>query len=214
MKGAWVLLLLAIAHSVWSVKVIIDSDTTMLLRFGDVDDDLAILWTLASPELDLLGVTSTFGNSVTQRTFHDAKELLRKAGNPTVAHEGANYFKRDLSAPTNASQFLITAITSSPEPVTVICIGAPTNLAAALTQEPSIAKNIERIILNGGDPENPPFQELFPTSINYYFDIHAAKFLFDAPIPKVILPIQVMLQSVFTITQINELSQVGHPYAK
>mmetsp|Transcript_5376 Transcript_5376/g.6538 ORF Transcript_5376/g.6538 Transcript_5376/m.6538 type:complete len:290 (-) Transcript_5376:67-936(-) len=186
----------------------------MLLKIGDVDDDLSILWTLASnSSVHFLGLTATFGNSVTQRTFHDATELLYEAGSSLTPQYGANYFKRDLSTPTNASRFIIDTILASNEPVTVVCIGATTNLAAALTQEPSIANNIKQILLNGGDISNPPFAELLKSTINFYFDIEATSFLFSAPIPKVIFPIQVMIQSAFTKTQVQQLSQCNNSVA-
>lgn len=190
-------------------RIIIDSDSTMLLKFGDVDDDLSILWSLASPgSVELLGVTSTFGNSVTQRTHFDAVELLNDAGASIKAYYGADYFKRDLSTPTNASRFLIETIEHSPEPVTILCIGAATNVAAAIYQKPSISSNIKQLIMNGGDISNPPFNELLKSTINYYFDIEATSFLFNSAIPKVIMPIQVMIQSAFTITQVEQLSKV------
>ena len=185
----------------------------MLLKFGDVDDDLSILWSLASSDkVDLLGVTSTFGNSVTQRTHFDAVELLHDAGASIYAYYGADYFKRDLSTPTNASMFLIETIEQSTEPVTILCIGATTNVAAAIYQKPSISSNIKQLIMNGGDVSNPPFNELLKSTINYYFDIEATSYLFDSPIPKVILPVQVMIQSAFTITQVEQLSKVMVEY--
>ena len=56
--------------------ILIDTDPAMMVRLkGDIDDDLAILFLLASPEVEVLGITCTYGNSTIDRTFYDAQRL-------------------------------------------------------------------------------------------------------------------------------------------
>ena len=113
--------------------LLIDTDPGLSVRLSaDIDDDLAILFLLASPEIAILGLTCTYGNSSIARTFADAQRLLREAGRTDLpVLKGAGWMSRDVNRETDASRFLAETILRRPGEITVLTLGPLTNLAAA-----------------------------------------------------------------------------------
>lgn len=126
---------------------------------GDVDDTWALAHILRSPELDLKMVLCEIGNPAYQASL-TAKVLQAADRNDVqIAVEGAlgevdpeahlqgpwvkGYDLSSYPGPvhTNGVQAFIDLVNSSDEPVTVIAIGPPPNLAQALTLAPEIAQN-------------------------------------------------------------------------
>ena len=62
------------------IPVILDCDNTMGVPGCDVDDGLALLYLLGCPEVELLGITCSYGNN-TQQTVYDNTLRLLKAWN-------------------------------------------------------------------------------------------------------------------------------------
>jgi hypothetical protein len=62
-------------------KIIIDTDP-------GVDDAMAIFYALSSPELDVVGLTTIFGNATTETTTYNALALLELAGRTVMAAPG------------------------------------------------------------------------------------------------------------------------------
>src|SRR5262245_12723364 len=137
------------------------------------DDAIALLLALASPELDLLGVTTVHGNQTLEKTTQNALRVLDLAGRPDVpVAAGADRpLERDLTVaahvpgdsgpggPTlppaargpsgeHAVDFMERAIASSEIPVTLVPTGPLTNVALLL--ERTGGANVERIVLMGG----------------------------------------------------------------
>jgi inosine-uridine nucleoside N-ribohydrolase len=136
---------------------------------------MALLLALASPELELLGVTTVHGNTTLANTTVNALKILELAGRsdievaagadrplvrePRVAdhvHGASGLDGPDLPDPVtsavaaHAIDFLAERIAASPRPVTVIPTGPLTNIALLLARYPDVGENIERIVLMGG----------------------------------------------------------------
>jgi purine nucleosidase/pyrimidine-specific ribonucleoside hydrolase len=137
------------------------------------DDAIALLLALASPEVELLGVTTVHGNQTLEKTTTNALrvlELARRADIPVAA--GADRpLVRDLAVAShvhgdsgldgpalppavhrpigqNAVDFTIEQLVSSPRPVTLVPTGPLTNIARVL--EATDGENVERIVFMGG----------------------------------------------------------------
>ena len=152
-------------------EYILDSDTG-----NEIDDLYAIVYAVAAPEMNLLSLNSTQfnnvqlvidgswnGNKVTDFvTVNESQRLnakLLKALNrldiPLLLgaenHLGYawGYYETAPIPESPASEYIIAeAEKASPEnKLNVICIGASTNLAAAIEKQPSIAKNIHAYLL-------------------------------------------------------------------
>jgi purine nucleosidase len=152
-------------------KVILDTDIG-----DDIDDALALGLILASPEMELLGVTTVFKNVVARAA--QARSILKAAGRPEVpvaAGCGAvmsprvaypsdarrAYLEGELPnqhamslpeadlAPLDSRHgvdFLIDTVMASAGDITIVTIGAMTNLAMAMVKEPRILGRIPRIV--------------------------------------------------------------------
>jgi pyrimidine-specific ribonucleoside hydrolase len=137
------------------------------------DDAIALLLALASPELDVLGVTTTFGNQTLEKTTANALRVLALVDREDVpvamgadrpllrplavaAHvHGESGLDGPLlpepkSAPIaqSAIEFIAGAVAGSPEPVTLVPTGPLTNVAGYLAAHGT--DGVERIVLMGG----------------------------------------------------------------
>jgi purine nucleosidase len=140
------------------MKLIIDTDIG-----DDYDDIVTLAVALASPELDILGVTTVAGNSALRARL--TKRFLNLAGREDVPvlvgsdiRTGAPFSHRrwarggpelDVEAP-QAVDFILEQIAANPGQVTLFAIGPLTNLAAALERDPATFRKLERIVLMGG----------------------------------------------------------------
>jgi inosine-uridine nucleoside N-ribohydrolase len=139
------------------------------------DDAMALLLALASPELELLGVSTVHGNQTLEKTTANALRVLEFAGRgdmpvaaganrplvrePAVAadvHGETGLDGPDLPPPArepvgeHAVDFLAARLRASEAPATLIPTGPLTNVALLLATHPDAAERIERIVLMGG----------------------------------------------------------------
>jgi inosine-uridine nucleoside N-ribohydrolase len=196
--------------------IIVDTDTALLVQGFDIDDDLALIY-LTAAKVPLLGITNTFGNDVEKRTHQDSERLLELMPQQTAkAYSGADVLAQH--EPTNASAFIGTTLRESAGNVTVLCIGAMSNLATALRGEPALAGKIGQLVLLGGNLDNTTLEMDVLSSANYYFDLESTAVLVNLTraVPTVVLPVQVMVQAAVTQAVVDALgncttSIVGSP---
>lgn len=150
-------------------KIIIDTDPGQ-------DDALAILLALASPELDLLGITCVAGNVPLPKTSRNARIVCELAGKPETrvfagadrpierelvtaeyVHGKTGLDGYDLPEPIMALQqqhavdFIIdTVMDAPPKTITLCALGPLTNVGLALAREPALGDRLEQIVLMGG----------------------------------------------------------------
>ena len=133
------------------------------------DDAIALLLALASPEVQLLGVTSVAGNQTLDKTTANAIRVLEFAGHPDVEVAAgadrplirAQYAAADVHGetgldgpdlpppgkapvPQHAADFLAEKIRSSEQPVTLVAVGPLTNVALLLALHPGRAAGADR----------------------------------------------------------------------
>lgn len=159
------------------VRLILDTDPGIGAPGADIDDGFAILLTLASPELDLLGLTIVNGNAELEAGCQSASALLDRLGDATTpVHAGAKApLERDMRevrslfthilpnagqeseygserplASRSAAEWMVEQIRAQPHEVTVAAIGPMTNLATALAIDSSIASLVKEFVLMAG----------------------------------------------------------------
>ena len=151
-------------------KVIIDTDP-------GIDDSMAIFYALNSPEIELLALTTIFGNASTEICTTNALRLLEIAersdipvykgaekpiqserrGSPDFVHGPDGQGDSNLPPPKTSVQsetaleYLHTTIRNNPGEVTLIPIGPLTNIAELLRHDSSIDQDIKEIVLMGGN---------------------------------------------------------------
>ena len=178
-------------------KIIIDTDP-------GIDDAMAIFFAMSSPALEILGLTTTFGNvSVDQATIN-ALTLVEMVGGsipvargvsvpmaqaqlpfPDFVHGADGFGNVNLPLPKgkaiemSAAEFIVKTVLENPNEVTLIAVGPLGNLAKALALEPRIAQLTKKVVTMGGtilETGNvSPVAEA-----NIYNDPHAADIVFSA----------------------------------
>lgn len=183
-------------------KIIIDTDIG-----DDIDDALALALAARSPEIELLGVTTVFGD--TRLRARLAAHVLRVAGREDIPiaaglstpllprHKPSGVPQAALLPPDEHYQALTTR--SAPDlisqiahahrgQVTLVCIGPLTNIATTIQHIPSIKETIRNIVLMGGT-SGLPLAEW-----NVRSDALAAREVLAAGIPVTLLGANITLR--------------------
>lgn len=197
--------------------VLIDTDIG-----DDIDDAFALALALRSPEIDLLGVTTVFGDTPLRARL--AAHMLNVFGREDVpVAVGVATPLRPRQRPSGAAQAAIvdhTAIfpnictLSGPElmvqtalahygQLTLLCIGPLTNLAIALRIEPRLFMAIRRVIMMGGT-SGYPFPEW-----NVRSDTRAARIVLGAGIPITMLGWNVTTHCQLQKSDVEQLRNDG-----
>jgi inosine-uridine nucleoside N-ribohydrolase len=200
-------------------KVILDTDIG-----DDIDDAYALALIASSKSVRLLGVTTAFGE--TQKRAQIAAKLLSVMGRKEVpVYAGrAGEFKvreqylwaKDFQSKSLRSQpaveFLRESIERNPGEVTLIAIGALTNVSDLLTTYPEVKPKIKRIVIMGGavyvgyNNMAPPVVEW-----NIRCDPPAAKVVFQSGVPLVMAGLEATTMLRFEIPRQKRLSALGTP---
>lgn len=170
------------------------------------DDAIALLLALASPELEVIGVTTVAGNTTLSKTTANALKVLELVGRSDIpvaagcdrplmrelvvaenVHGTSGLDGPMLASPTtstidaHAVEFLAEQILGSDRPVTLVPVGPLTNIAVLLSLHPDVAANVAEIVLMGGaigTGNVTPAAEF-----NIYVDPEAAHRVFHSGIP-------------------------------
>lgn len=213
-------------------KIIIDTDP-------GIDDAMAIFFALKSPELDVLGLTSTFGNGHTPLTTLNALRLLEIAGRPDVpvargtdhaliadfddpgaiVHGDDGQGNLHLPPPStqpvreSAAEFIVESVLAHPDEVTLVAIGPLTNLALALRLEPQIAQKTAGVVLMGGNAFTQG--NISPAAeANIYHDPEAADVVFGAAWDVTMVGLDVTHQVYLSPEEILRYGQASNPLAQ
>jgi len=179
-------------------KVIIDTDP-------GIDDAMAILFALRSPEIEVVGLTTIFGNASIDNATANALTLVGLAGASIPVARGAEHpLVKDLRPPPTfvhgtdglgevgrqrpvgeaveqtAAEFIVDMARRFPGEITLVPIGPLTNIALALAIEPRLPELIKEVVLMGGaagvEGNVSPVAEA-----NIFGDPHAADIVFSSP---------------------------------
>jgi inosine-uridine nucleoside N-ribohydrolase len=213
-------------------KIIIDTDP-------GIDDAMAIHFALRSPELEVIGLTTIFGNVTTDLATTNALRLLEIAGRQdipvargaddpiAVPFGGAVPFVHGedgqgnvfLPPPTTqavtqtAAQFIIEQVMTQPGEVTLVPIGPLTNIALALRLEPRIAQHVRELVLMGGNALGPG-NATPAAEANIHNDPEAADVVLGAPWQVTMVGLDVTNQVVMSDAQLTEYGRSSHPLAR
>lgn len=193
----------------------------------DVDDALAIALVLASPEIDLCGITTVSGDVGLRARI--AKKLLSLGGRldvPVAAgvrepvlrqrsffwlgHEGQgilNHTDETPLAAVHAVDLLIdTVLRERPQ---VVAIGPLSNLAVAIMKEPAVIGAVPHLTVMGGALGRTP--EIPASEYNLGSDAEAALVVLNAGIPTTLVPLDVTWQVALTEVELLRLRRSPSP---
>lgn len=185
-------------------KVIIDTDPAIGYPFRDVDDGLAMAIGLNSPELEIVGITTIYGNHTQDKTYKKAQEIIKEAKSSVSIYRGAEGARQYGEAP--ASRFIKDAVLSSPGEITIIAIGPLTNLAAAIKSDPKVGPSIKQVISMGGALETrllgiPP--GMF--DLNWGADPDSTRLVIESVPKLVMISTDLCMEVVFTREKFHQL---------
>ena len=193
-------------------KILIDTDP-------GIDDAMAIHLAFAHPELEVVGLTTVFGNVHVDKATRNALALVEMAaaGCP-VAEGAAEPLEQPLNPPAyfvhgpegfgdlpamapviepdrrNAAQFIVDTINAHPGEIALCPVGPLTNIAMALRLDPGIVDKVYRVVIMGGavatDGNVTPWAEA-----NIWNDPHAAAEVFAANWPMMLVGLDVTEQT-------------------
>jgi purine nucleosidase len=211
-------------------KIIFDSDP-------GVDDSMALLLALASPELEVLGVTTVFGNSSVEHTTRNALRVLEVGGRPdvpVVAGAGQPLARpRDRKTSVHgddglgnlglppaaqaatayaggAAGFIADTILAHPGEVTVVAVAPLTNLAQAVQSTPGIVTAARRVIVMGGAVFRSG--NVSPVAeANIHNDPEAARIVLSAGWPVTLVGLDVTMRTLMSDAYLDDLARAGRP---
>lgn len=193
--------------------VILDVDT-------GIDDALAMAYALNSPELEIIGLTTCFGNGPIEYTTRNTLVILEQLGKTVPVYSGAdkplkrarkefpthvhgedglgNKFEK---APVREAEtegavdFIISQVKKRPHEITIIAVGPLTNLAHAVQKEPEIASLVKDVVIMGGAVfvrgNVTPYSEA-----NIISDPDAADCVFSSGLPVTVVGLDVTMQTL------------------
>lgn len=210
-------------------KVIIDTDP-------GIDDALALMYAFSSPELEILGITVSAGNTSLERTAKNALKIGDLAGSPVPVYKGAERPLRkeayisgethgedglgDANLPESdrapedmrASDFMLEMARKYPGEVTIIALAPLTNLAEAIEKDPKAMKQIREIVSMGGAVATGNMSPV--AEFNYWFDPEAAKIVYDFDVPVTMIGLNVTTRVLFTPIDFSFIEKLEGNFAK
>jgi inosine-uridine nucleoside N-ribohydrolase len=195
-----------------------------------VDDAVAILLALASPELDVLALTTVTGNVDLAKTTLNARRLLDLARRPDVivaagcaeALTGATRYEGEVHgadglgdldwdeprSPRHAEHAVeVLWHLIEQGPLTIVAIGPLTNLAVLLMRHPEAGERVEQVVIMGGasfEGNVTPSAEF-----NIWADPEAAQRVFAAPWPITVMPLDLTHQATLNDADLAYFRSLG-----
>jgi len=214
--------------SPFPVPVVIDTDP-------GIDDLLALELALRSPELDVRGISVSYGNTVVENAYRNAVEILRRVGRRITIGVGARRpLRRELvvARETHGESGLGHAalppagvildfvkplerlLADQPAPVTLVTLGPLTSLALALRREPAVVREkVARHVAMAGNLEargnTTPFAEF-----NAWCDPEALDAVFRAELPTELVGLDVTRQLVLSGHDVDRIGRATEPHAQ
>lgn len=210
-------------------KIILDLDT-------GVDDALALSYALASEELELIGVTGTYGNVLMDTGVRNNLAILELFGRTDVpvyaglphasTRDGFEVLEisefihgkngigeaelpepQGAIAPESAVDFLVNSVREFGDDLVIVATGPMTNLAAAVKQDPDFAENAHIVIMGGALTVPGNVRPWAEANINQ--DPDAANELFQQAKDVTMIGLDVTLQTLLTYEETAKWRELG-----
>ena len=210
------------------MKIIIDTDP-------GVDDAMAVFYAALVPEIELLGLTSVFGNVTVDIATRNALRLLEMAGvDASVAHGAAKALERPYNPPSShvhgaegfgdipaatpkasalsepADAFLCRMAREHKGELVVCAVGPITNVANAIKLDPEFATNVKKIVFMGG-AANVPGNISEYAEANTFNDPHALNVVINSGAPTLMVGLDITMQTLIKSEDFVALAKAS-PY--
>lgn len=184
------------------IPVIVDMDIG-----DDIDDAFALGVLLNSPEIEIVGITTAWGDTALRVRL--LERMLRETGHAGIpVAQGiattspqpftqSRYAQRGVApaAPTAAVDFLLQQIRQRPKQLTLVALGPLTNVGAAIARDPATFRQLKQVVMMGGSVRSGYRKSQYVASrpvdkeYNIVSDITGAQALFTSNVPIVMMPV-------------------------
>jgi inosine-uridine nucleoside N-ribohydrolase len=196
------------------------------------DDAIALMLALASPEVEVLGVSTVAGNQTLEKTTANAirvldhlgyehmpvaagasRPLVRERSVAAQVHGDSGLDGPSLPAPSrrpvqeHAIDWIARTLREHPQPVTLVPTGPLTNIALLLARYPELEARIERVVLMGGaigEGNVTPAAEF-----NIWADPESARRVFSSSLQLTMVGLDVTHRALVTQTHVDRLQRAG-----
>jgi purine nucleosidase len=176
-------------------KVVFDCDNSMGLFTKEVDDGLALYYLLGRDDIDLLGVTTTFGNVPVEQAFSQTTKMLSEIGREDIpVFQGAGQRHQ---SPTDAARYLADAAAAHAGELILLATGPLGNLRGASELDPGFFGNLKAIVCMGGYLRPVRLGRRDVKELNLSADPEASFLVLNAPCPVTLMSAQICLQAPF-----------------
>jgi purine nucleosidase len=215
-----------------ALPIIIDCDP-------GTDDAIALMMAVAAPEIfNILGITTVGGNVSLELVTQNALKVLNLIQSDIKVYKGCS---RPLVKPgimegdyvhgldglggvilpepdrhpeaMHGVDFIIEAVKSHPEPVTLVPIGPLTNIAMALVKDPSIKSHIREIVFMGGAMRGGNVPGGY-AEFNVFNDPHAAHVVITSGLDVTMVGLDVTHSALMTQEYFSRLELIKNSPAR
>ncbi len=201
-------------------KIIIDTDP-------GIDDAIAIMLAVKSRAFDIKALTTVCGNTTIEDTTRNAAYVLEavNASNIPIYSGAARPLRRTFARgkvmgqtglggikpennpalTNNASAKIAEIVDENPNEITIVAIGPLTNIANAILENPEVMRKTKELVIMGGAVTIPG--NVSPAAeFNIFVDPDAAKTVFEFPIQKTIVPLDICYQTLFALKDFDRIT--------
>ncbi len=210
--------------------MILDVDT-------GVDDALAIAYAVGQSDVELLGITTTFGVAPVEYSYRNTKSVLGSLNKDVPVYKGSKeplkrervhdgkihgndgigetlgYVEESETITKDAVDFIIEQTKKYKSDLIIVTTGPLTNLARAIDKEPQIMKYVGRIVTMGGAVASPGNVNKFAEA-NISVDPDAADFVFKSRLPITLVGLDVTRKTLLNKDNVKEWERIGTSSAK
>ena len=202
-------------------RLIIDCDP-------GIDDAVALCVGLFAPALDIVAVTAVEGNVPAEMASTNVQTIIERLDPPKIprigcASSGNNLDYRDarfvhgkdglgeVGFETSShhqrkpsEKIICDEVKADPGNISIICLGPLTNIARAIQRDAAFIENVDQLIIMGGSVAGIG-NITTAAEFNIYCDPESAQQVFDAPVQKILIPLDITMQVHFTLDFLREL---------
>ncbi|QUH24601.1 nucleoside hydrolase [Serpentinicella alkaliphila] len=176
-------------------RIIYDCDNTMGVKEKDVDDGLTLLYLLGREDIEILGITTTYGNSTIEVVYTNTLQMIKELHlhHIPLLKGGPSSEKRQ----SDAARFLCEKVASHPKEITIVATGSLTNLLGAYEMDIHFFENVKEIILMGGITEPLIINGKNLDELNFSCDAYAAYKVLTSGAKITVITGHICLQALF-----------------
>ena len=202
-------------------RIILDCDP-------GIDDSVALSMALFHRSLDIVAITAVEGNVPAEMATRNVQTVIEQLDPPRLPRFGAatpndnsdyrdacfihgrdglgeagfvtaDHHQRHLS-----EKIICDEVRAAPGEISIVCLGPLTNVARAMQREPHFIENVGEIIMMGGS-FNGIGNITQTAEFNIYCDPESAREVFQAPVKKILIPLDITSQVQFALNFIDML---------